>query len=76
MISLQELANNLKKKLRLCNEKINRLQNSLAIAQTNIAQTCSKAQASLTLSTLTSKRFVKFLNLSIFIDNNNLSFEN
>ncbi len=32
MIFLQELANNLKKKLRLCNEKINRLQNSLAIA--------------------------------------------
>jgi len=32
MISLQELANNLKKKLRLCNEKINRLQDSLAIA--------------------------------------------
>ncbi len=30
MVSLQELANNLKKKLRLCNEKINRLQDSLA----------------------------------------------
>jgi len=32
MISLQKLANNLKKKLRFCNEKINRLQDSLAIA--------------------------------------------
>jgi len=32
IISLQELANNLKKKLRLCNEKVNRLQDSLAIA--------------------------------------------
>jgi hypothetical protein len=29
---LQELANNLKKKLRLCNEKVNRLQDSLAIS--------------------------------------------
>jgi len=32
MVSLQELTNNLKKKLRLCNEKVNRLQDSLAIA--------------------------------------------
>ncbi len=32
MISLQESTNNLKKKLRFCNEEINRLQDSLAIA--------------------------------------------
>ena len=76
MISLQELANNLKKKLRFCNEKINQLQDSLAIAQTNIAQTCLKTRASLTLSTLISKRFVKFSNLFIFINNNDLFFEN
>ncbi len=75
MISLQESTNNLEKKLRFCNEKINWLQDSLATTQANIAQACPKARASPTLSTLTSKRFVKFLNSSIFINNNNLSFE-
>lgn len=75
MVPLQESMDSLEKNLRLRNEEINRLQDSLAIAQANIARTRQKARTSLASSISTSKRFVKFLNLSIFIDSNDSPFE-
>lgn len=75
MIPLQETVDNLKEDLRLRDEKINRLQDSLAIAQADTAQARQETLASPTPSIITGRRFVKFPDPPIFIGDNNPSFE-
>lgn len=75
IIPLQETVDNLEEDLRLRDEEINRLQDSLATAQADIARARQDILVSPAPSTITGKRSVKFPDPPIFIGDNNPPFE-